>query len=692
VPGNLPVPPTRFIGREALLAQLRDVLAGPSHRLVTLTGVGGVGKTRTAIEVAEQVGSQFAGGAYLVNLAPLAAPDLLVPTLARTLSVKETAGETLLGAVKARLCEAPTLLVLDNFEQIIPAAPVVAELLAACRHLKVLVTSRELLHLRGEREAVVRPLALPTAAEEQTVEQSAGNEAVCLFVERAQDRRPDFVLDGSNLMLVAAICRRLEGLPLAVELAATRIGTVPLEQMLEHLDIRLNMLTGPLVDLPARQRTLRSTIGWSYDLLAPQEQELFRRVAAFSGSFTPSAVAAVAVPDAESADDTLERLEQLAEKSLVFPVHGARPDEPRFGMLETIREYAREKLEESGRSDAYRHKHAEYYLALAQQAEPELRGAEQKEWLDRLELEHDNFRAALRWALDSGQAELSLLLCGWLTMFWYYRAYFTEGRRWMAEAMRNVDKVPLDLAAKAYNQSGILAQGQGDIDAALDLYKKTLAVWREVGDEPRVGRSLYNVAGALVMNGRLEEARPYLEEVLPYFRGTNDRPMMSSTLNYQSILAEQAGDLDLATALCHESLAIDEEIGDIRHTGTMKARLGVIALKQGDAAEARRLLHEGLLLSHSVGDKNRIAHALESLAAVALSEGDAGRAARLFAAADSLRREAATPLSPLDRAATQPHITAARRMLGERAWQAAWAEGSALDLEQAVGLAAGSDE
>lgn len=686
-PGNLPVPPTRFIGREALLAKVRDIMRHPHNRLVTLTGVGGVGKTRTAIELAEQTAHDFPDGAFFVSLAPLDGPELLVPTLARTLGVKEAPGEPLSEALEGWLRDRRTLLVLDNFEHILKAAPLVADLLSACRDLEVLVTSREVLHLRGEREVQVRPLALPALAEEQTVEQWAANEAVCLFVERVQDRRPDFVLDGSNVGVVAAICRRLEGLPLALELVATRIGSLPLDLMLERLDMRLNMLTGPLVDLPARQRTLRSTIGWSYDLLDPQQRELFRRVAVFSGSFIPSAVPAVALSEGDEPEEVLERLEHLADKSLLFLVPGSLDDEPRFGMLETIREYAREKLEQSGQADAHSRKHAEYYLTLAQHAELELRGAEQKYWLDRLEREHDNFRAAIRWALDSGDAQLSLLLCGWLTMFWYYRSYFTEGRRWMEEAIRGVDTVPLDLAGKAYNQLGVLAQGQGDLDTALDLYKKTLSVWREVGDRQRAARSLYNVAGALVMNAQLEEARPYLEEVLPFFLEAGERHMASSCLNYLGILAEHRGDLDQAVAYCEQSLAIDEEVGDTRHIGAIMARLGEIALRRADVAEAERLFHESLRISHALADKSRVARTLENLGATAQARGESGRAARLFGAADALRRDTGAPQSPLDRAAIGPYAAAARAALGEANWRPAWAAGSAMDIEQAVTFA-----
>jgi predicted ATPase/transcriptional regulator with XRE-family HTH domain len=689
VPGNLPVPPTRFIGREALLAQVRDMLRDPYARLITLTGVGGVGKTRTAIEAAEQTTRDFPDGAFFISLAPLASPDLLVPTLTRTLGVKEKQGEALPDALNSWLKAKRTLLLLDNFEHLLDAAPLVADLLSSSRGLKVLVTSREVLHLRGEREVSVRPLAFPSESEAQTVEQWAGNEAVCLFVERARDRQPDFALDQSNAAVVVAICRRLEGLPLALELAATRVGTIPLDNMLERLDVRLNMLTGPLVDLPARQRTLRSTIAWSYDLLDKTQQALFGRVAVFSGSFTPGAVQAADLSETVAAADVLAGLQDLADKSLLYAAPNTVDDEPRFGMLETIREYAHETLEQTGRGDDHRRKHAQYYLALAQQAEAELRGARQKYWLDRLEQEHDNFRAALRWALDSGDAELSLLLCGWLTMFWYYLSYFTEGRQWFEEAMRGVDRVPRDLAGKMYNQLGVLAQGQGDVDTALDLYKKSLAVWRESGDELRAGRALYNIGGALVMNARFREAEPYLDEVLPYFSRVGEKYIVSSILNYKSILAEHEGDLVLATSLCMSSLDIDQEIGDTRHTGTMKARLGEIALKGRDAARARQLLHEGLRLSHSVGDKSRVARALENLAAVALADGDAARAARLFGAADALHRDAGAPRSPLDVMAAEPHMAAAHHALGEVNWRRELAAGAAMDIEQAVEYALG---
>jgi non-specific serine/threonine protein kinase len=284
---------------------------------------------------------------------------------------------------------------------------------------------------------------------------------------------------------------------------------------------------------------------------------------------------------------------------------------------------------------------------------------------------------------------LSLLLCGWLTMFWFYLGHFTEGRRWFEEALKWVEQVPKDLQGKAYNQHGILAQGQGDMDTALDLYTKSLAVWREMGDELRTARTLYNIGGALVMNVRFEEARPYLEEVLPYFRKAGDQHIVSSILNYLSILAQHQGDLDRAASLCEECLAIDVEAGDTRHTGTIKVRLGEIAHERGNLAEARRLALEGLALSHSVGDKSRVARALESLGAVTHYAGYSARAARLFGAADALHREADAPQSPLDAMTSAPHIAAVRRALGEENWRRETAAGAEMDIEQAVEYALG---
>jgi predicted ATPase/transcriptional regulator with XRE-family HTH domain len=690
-PNNLPAPMTEFIGRERLVASVCATLRRPYSRLVTLTGVGGVGKTRLSIEIGRELLEDFQDGIYFVDLSSVSDTDLFFSSIVRVLKLEGPKDKPPLELLKEHLDGKTILLVLDNFEQLMEAAPRVSELLIACGGLKGLITSREALRVRGEREISVPPLDLPSVDGVEPLEEVIHYEALRLFGERAQERQFGFAFTADNVAAIADICRKLDGLPLAIELATARIKDLSPEEMLGQIDNRLQLLTGPLVDLPSRQRTMRSTIAWSYNLLGSHDRQLFRRLAVFSGGFTPQSVCAVLGTDKDQTHDTLAQLERLADKSLLRYVHARQDDEPRFSMLETIHEFAREELAKSGEAETYRGQHANYFLALAEQAEPELRSAQQKYWFERLEDEHDNFRAALRWSLDRQDAELSLLLCGWLTMFWYYRGYTTEGRRWLKKALTLASQVSTELQAKLFNAAGILAWAQGDFNEAMRSYERSLAVWREVGDKPRIANTLYNIAGILLVNIEFDQARPILEELAPMFRAAGQKNMLSSTLNRLSIVLEHQGDLQMAETLCEECLEIEAEIGDARHIAMIKSRFGELILKQHQPDRAYRLIREALEIFLNLDDKEGIAKTLERLGVVEQTCGHSAGLAFLFGASSALRESIALPWTPLDQATCGSCMEAARSMLGEAVWQQWWADGRAATIEEAVKFALQGD-
>jgi len=684
ITNKLPAPLTEFVGREKTVALLCATLRRPYTRLVTLTGMGGVGKTRLAIEVACELLEDFQSRVFFIDLSYVNDPGLFFSSIVRGLGLEEAKRRPPLELLKEHLDNRPVLLVLDNFEQLVQAAPFVSDLLRACHGVKALVTSREALRVRGEREIEVPPLDLPISNIALPIEDLMRYESVRLFIERVQDRQFDFTFTDQKVTTIADICRKLDGLPLAIELAAARVKELSPEEMLEQIENRLQFLTGPLVDLPLRQRTLRSTLAWSYNLLDNHERELFRRLAVFSGRITPEGVRALSAADGDPPCNVLTDLERLADKSLLTYAHSRQVDEPHFSMLETVREYAREELVRSGEAASYHRRHAIYYLALAEQAEPEMRGAHQKLWFDRLEDEHDNLRAALQWSLNEDDAELSLLLCGWLTMFWYYRGYTSEGRQWLTKALTRVDEVSTELRAKLFNAAGILAWAQGDFNEAKRSYENSLKVWRELGDKPRIANTLYNIAGVLLVNTEFDRARPILEDLVLMFREAGQKSMLSSTLNRLSIVLEHQGDFQMAETLCQECLELDTEIGDARHLAIVRSRFGDLALRHEQLERANCLFREALSVFSSLDDKEGIAKTLEKLGMVAHALGHPTKMPFLFGASSALRDLIASMWTPLDHAIYSPYLTASRTELGESAWQRAWVAGRAANMEQSI--------
>jgi predicted ATPase/class 3 adenylate cyclase len=521
-PNNLPLQLTQLIGREQEVVTALNFLQLEEVRLLTLTGPGGTGKTRLALQVAAELSEAFSDGVYFVNLAPFSDPELVVPAIAQTLDIKEIADQTLLNLLKASLHPKHVLLLLDNFEQVVGAAVYVAELLAACPILKVIVTSRAALHVRGEQECAVPPLAVPNPKHLPDLVTLSQYEAVALFIQRAQAVKPEFQVTNANAPAVAEICIRLDGLPLAIELAAARIKVLPPQALLVRLGQRLTVLTGGARDAPARQQTLRNTIEWSYDLLHVVEQRLFRLLSVFVGGCTLEAVEAVCEALGDERGKVFEGVASLIYKSLVQQGE-QEGEEPRFMMLETIREYGLECLATSGELEVAWQAHALYYLSLAEKAEPNLEGQQQAEWLERLEREYDNLRATLKWCLERGELghsiEMALRLAGALWRFWEVRGHWSEGWNFLEQALERSKGGAILVQLKALKAAAHLAYVRSDIDRAEALSEECLARCLELGDRVGIAFSLRLLGLIAWWRYNFAVASSRTEESLALFRG-----------------------------------------------------------------------------------------------------------------------------------------------------------------------------
>ncbi len=682
-PNNLPIERSDIIGRERELDAAGRLLLRDNVGLVTLTGPGGTGKTRLALQLAANLLDQFKDGVFFVNLAPITDASLLVPTIAQTLGVRESGSQLPVDTLKAHLHDKQLFLVLDNFEQIVSAGPLVKELLGGAPHLKVLITSREPLRVRGEHEYPVPTLALPDPKHLPDLAAMSQYEAVALFIQRASEAKPDFAVTNQNAPALAEICTRLDGLPLAIELAAARIKLLPPEAMLSRLHNRMKMLTGGARDLPERQQTLRSTIAWSHDMLDEGEKQLFRRLAVFSGGRTLEAIEAVCNASGDLQMDVLDGVESLASKSLLRQVEGAA-GEPRFWMLETIHEYAREMLEESGEGEESRKQHTKYFLALAEEAEPHLRGPEQAKWFKQVEDEHDNMRTALGWALEHGGTEIALRLSGALFWFWLIRGYLREGSRWLELSLAGGGSQPTSARALALRGAGLLAEEQGDYERADTLVEESLALYRELGDKQGLAKALGNVGDIATMYGNSAKAREVYKESLPLHRELENMDYVANTLNNLGWIAFEQGDFEQARTSCEESLALSRIVGNMRVTAEVLDTLGQVALAQQDYEQANLFAKESLLICKEIGSKRGVAQALELLAEIAGGQKQSLLAARLFGAGDALYVSLDAHRHNATQGYYERYLTDARAQLDEATWQAAWAQGRAMSMEQAV--------
>jgi predicted ATPase len=723
-PNNLPLQRTTFVGREREAVALRQLLSREDVQLVTLTGPGGIGKTRLALQVATDIAAEFPGGVCFVPLSVVADPGLIPSTIGQALGLHETGNQSPQESLKEHVSGLgqPMLLLLDNFEHLVSAAPVIAQLLTAGRKLKVAVTSQAPLHVYGEHEFPVPPLALPDLKSIPPLEVLSRLPAIALFVERAQAIRREFTLTRENAPAVAALCARLDGLPLAIELAAARIKLLSPSAMLARLESRLNLLTGGARDLPTRQQTLRNTVDWSYGLLSAAEQTLFRRLSVFIGGCTLEGAEAVCDTKGDLGLDILDGMSSMVDKSLAQQVEQA-DSETRFFMLSTIREYAAERLAESKDDGATRRAHAAYYLVLAEEGAEDV--VAHPEWLDRFEIEHENFRLALDHLIKTGDAEWALRLGAALFRFWETREHLTEGREAIARvlALEGTAALP-KLRARLSFAAAVLAGEQGDYVSAQQLFEESLetclelndkrgvgvalnalavnardrgelphasllfercvAIWKDMGDSADLARALSNLANVTKLQGEYVRASSLYDECLTIFRRAGDGAGVAWTLNYQGDVAREKADLAAARSFYEQSLAAFRQLRDSWGIASTLSDLANLSCDQGNENGARRLYSESIQVFQELGHKRGIARALECLAASAAAQSNPKQSLHLAGAAAALRQRLGAPLAPSERPRLEKALEFARRSLGSAAGLAAWMEGWAMPVEQAI--------
>lgn len=686
-PNNLPAQMTSFIGREEVIREVQDALT--ETRLLTLTGPSGTGKTRLALEVAHRELPAFPDGVWFVDLSAVTDASVVPAEVAVAIGATRDPGASVFQCLEEHLRHRTLLLILDNFEQVLDAALAVERLLSHAPGLKVMVTSRSVLSVYGEREYPVPPLRLPLQQERPDVAKLARSEAVALFLDRARAVRPDFELTEENAAVVAEICSKLDGLPLPIELAAVRVNVLSPQAMLPLLDDRLSLLTAGPRSLPDRQRSLRGAIDWSYQLLEDSERRLFARLATFSGGSTFEAIQAVC--DSDLADDLLDLLGSLVDDSLLRRTEGPG-GEMRFHMLETIREYAGQVLDAEPDAAEIRRRHARYFLDLATRAEPHLVGADQKEWLDRCDHEHDNIRAALKWSILAGEVPTGQQAAGALWRFWHQRGHLAEGRKKLEQLLHAPGgEARTPQRFKALTGAGGLAYWQNDYTAAERFYSEAMGLARELGDPAAIAEGLFNLSFLDRIRGDVAEGMAKLRSVLEMARSIGERQLAADCLWILGNRAIREDRSDEGVPMVEEALALYRELGNSFSTAESLSGLGTYYRAIGDRDAAKAAQREALEIFASVGNPTGIALVLEEMAIIASSNGRHERALRLAAAADVLKA-AAGGGPPAELMESGKSVEESRRSLDREAAERAWDEGRGMGTDKAIAYALEDDE
>ncbi len=720
---HLPIPLTPLINRERELAAAEVMLRNREVRLLTFTGPGGVGKTRLAGEVARTLQGEWRDGAHFVHLAGVSDPALVAPAIAWALGIRDAGDRPAATTLLEELSHREALVVLDNFEQVESAAPLLTDLLTAGSGLQLIVTSRTVLRLSGEHHFPLSPLAFPDPNKLPPLTELAGMPAVRLFAERARAATGDFTLTAANAAQVATICARLDGLPLAIQLAAARLRHMPLSAIADRLERRLSLLVGGPRDSPARLQTLRAAIDWSYALLEPSEQALFRRLAVFVDGWTLEAAGAVAgIPD-DLKIDTLDGMASLVDDNLVNRLHGADA-EPRYSMLETIREYGLEQLAISRDQEASERRHSSYFLEMGTQARENIDGPEQATWLRRLAVEHGNTRAVIERSIASGDSETALKLGVFLWKFWAHRGYLTEGRRALKRSLEIGGVIDPTVRVRAIYCLGILALDLSDLSEARDYFTKAMAIWRELGSQDGVAAALnglglaamylgeysradelftealtiwttlhddsgialaqHNLGRVATAEGRYERALALHEVALAAHRRVGNADGVAYLLWGLANIARLQGDVARAGRQYDESLEVFRELGDRQGEVFVLHGLACLAHMTGDDIESLKLFSDALTQNRSLGERYWAVACIEGISAVLIQRGHVEPAVRLLSAADALRKTIQTVPTVAERQEIKQTLAIARRTLTNSAYEEAWAVGQKLSLEEAT--------
>lgn len=690
-PNNLPQQVTSFIGREKQIAETRALLG--KTRLLTLAGPGGTGKTRLSLQIAAETLDQdrYADGAWLVELAPLSDPSLVAPTVAQVLGVTEQSGQARLQTLTETLKNKKLLLVLDNCEHVLSAcAQLVAALIRSCPGVTILVTSREPLGIAGEQVYRVPSLSLPdaNAIGGATPASVSHFESARLFIERAQLVKNNFAVTTNNAPALAQLCYRLDGIPLAIELAAARARSLAVEQINDKLDARFRLLTGGDRAALPRQQTLKALVDWSYDLLNETEKTFFARLSVFTGGWTLEAAEAVCAFDPIEDWEVLDLLTSLADKSLVIVEEDSVAGDTRYRMLETLKQYGAEKRTESGAENTLLERHAAYFVALAEQAEPELVTANQAAWMNRLETEHDNLRTVLAWATKAGntgmanlEAQFGLRLAGALWRFWDTRGYLGEGRAWLEKALEKDKGGESAAHAKALSGAALLAMDQGGLETARRSLEESLRLFRALGDTKNTAYSLGNLGNIANYLGDFAAARSLYEECLAFCRTLGNKHGIYNSLQCLGALASNQRDYETAKRLFREVVALNRERGDVASTATALANLGALAVESGGYEEASALFRESMQISRQIGDKLGLIQLLDKMSTLFLKTERPHPATAVWGAAESLREIFGMARTPKLDAEYAAQADRARAVLGEAAFSSAREQGIALSKD-----------